>query len=90
MLVFVYNAMQNATTKTDAAIQVQVVRDGQPVVTTAQRRIDPGGTTDPKRLPYAAEVPLSGLPPGRYLINVTVFDRLAKKSATQQARFEVL
>lgn len=90
MLVFVYNAMQNATTKSDAAIQVQVVRDGQPVVTTAQRRIDPGGTTDPKRLPYAAEVPLSGLPPGRYLINVTVFDRLAKKSATQQARFEVL
>jgi hypothetical protein len=90
MLVFVYNAMQSETTKSDAAIQVQVVRDGQPVVTTAQRRIDPAGTTDPKRLPYAAEVPLSGLPPGRYLINVTVFDRIAKKSATQQARFEVL
>jgi VWFA-related protein len=90
LLVFIYNVTQNATTKADAAIQVQLVRDGQPVVTTAQRKLEPEGNTDPLRLPYAAEVPLTGLPPGQYIINVTVLDRLAKKTATQQTRFEVL
>ena len=88
-LVFAYNLTPSATSQADAVVQVQVVRDNQPVVTTAQRKIDPAASTDPKRLAYAAEIPLSGLTPGLYMLNVTILDRTSKKTATQQARFEI-
>lgn len=89
-LVFVYNAaLAPAEAKPDVAIQVQVVRDAQPVVTTALRKVPTVDVTDPARIPYAAEIPLSGLPAGRYLLQVTVVDRVAKKSATQQSHFEI-
>ena len=89
-LVFVYNALRNATDATpDVALQVQIVRDNQPVVTTPLKRIATEGIVDLARLPYAAEVPLSGLPSGNYLIKVTVIDRSSKNSATQSARFEI-
>lgn len=88
-LVFVYNPAKSADAKPDAVIQMQVVRDGHPVVTTAQRKVDPDGSLDRTRLPYAAEIPLADLPPGRYLLNVTVLDRVSKKTASQQSRFEI-
>lgn len=88
--VFVYNAaLAPADAKPDVAIQVQMVRDGQPVVTTALRKVSTVDVTDPARIPYAAEIPLSGLPAGRYLLQVTVVDRVAKKSASQQTHFEI-
>jgi hypothetical protein len=89
-LVFVYNAaLAPADAKPDVAIQVQVVRDAQPVVTTALRKVPTVDVTDPARIPYAAEIPLSGLPAGRYLLQVTVVDRVAKKSASQQTHIEI-
>jgi hypothetical protein len=45
--------------------------------------------TDLTKIPYAAEVSLNGLPAGRYLLQVTVVDRISKKSASQQSRFEI-
>ena len=89
-LVIVYNAaLAPVDSKPDAAIQVQIVRDGQPVTTTALKKIAVDGVQDLTRVPYAAEVSLNGLPAGRYLLQVTVVDRVAKKSATQQSRFEI-
>jgi VWFA-related protein len=88
-LVFVYNAAVAQDAKPDAAIQVQLVRDDQPVVTTALKKIVTEGVADMKRLPYAAEVPLAGLQPGRYILSVTVVDRVAKTSASQQRSFEI-
>jgi VWFA-related protein len=89
-LVFVYNAaLAPADSKPDVAIQVQMVRDGQPVVTTALRKVTTEGVTDLTRLPYAAEVSLSGLPAGQYVLQVSIVDRVSKKSASQQMRFEV-
>lgn len=89
-LVIVYNAaLAPADSKTDIAVQVQIVRDGQPVTTTALRKISVEGLPDLTRIPYAAEVSLSGLPAGHYLLHVTVVDRVAKKSASQQNRFEI-
>jgi len=41
-----------------------VVRDGQPVVTTALRKVSIEEIPDLNRIPYAAEVSLSGLPSG--------------------------
>jgi hypothetical protein len=86
----VYNAaLAPADSKPDLAIQVQVVRDDQPVVTTALKRVSVEELSDKTRIPYAAEISLSGLPAGRYLLQVTAVDRVAKKSASQQTRFEI-
>ncbi len=88
-LVFIYNAGRGADGKPDSAIQVQVIRDAQPVITAALKKINSDGISDLARLPYAAEIPLKDLPPGRYLLNVTVLDRVTKQSFTQRAKFEV-
>ncbi len=89
-LVYVYNATKAATDgKPDIAIQVQVVRDEQPVVTTPLKKITIDSTTDLGRVPYAAEVNLAGLPSGLYYIKITAVDRVTKSSASQQTRFEI-
>ncbi|HVG31911.1 MAG TPA: VWA domain-containing protein [Pyrinomonadaceae bacterium] len=90
-LTYIYNAApgpQNATP--DVALQVQVFRDNQPVITTPMSQIKTDGLPDMKRLPYAAEVPLDKLLPGHYVLQVSVVDRVAKTSASQQIDFEVL
>jgi VWFA-related protein len=89
-LIFAYNASLSAVDqKPDVAIQVQMIRDDQPVLTTAVRKIGSDENTDLARLPYAAEIPLGELQPGRYLLQVTVIDRLSKQSATRQTHFDV-
>lgn len=89
-LVFTYNATTGSNgTKPDVAIQIQIVRDGQPVVTTPLKKITVDQSDDMKRIPYAAEVELAGLPSGRYVIQISVVDRIAKTSATQRTRFQI-
>lgn len=89
-LVFAYNAALSTTDqKPDVAIQVQVVRDDQPVITTALRKIAADAFTDLARLPYAAEIPLSNLQPGRYLLQVSLIDRVSKQSTTRQTHFDI-
>lgn len=77
------------TSAPDVAIQVQLLRDDQPIVTTTLRKIEVYPETDVGRLPYAAELPLAGLQRGRYRLLVTVIDRIAKVSATEQAAFVI-
>ena len=89
-LVFVYNALPApADQKPDVAVQVQVIREDQPVITTALRKINTEGVLDLARLPYAAEIPLGELLPGRYLLQVTLIDRVSKQSTSRQTHFEV-
>ncbi len=89
-MVLVYNAALAPTdSRPDIAVQVQIVRDEQPVTTTALKKISVEGISDLTKIPYAAEVSLNGLPAGRYLLQVSVVDRISKKSASQQTRFEI-
>jgi hypothetical protein len=89
-LIFVYNAqLSTADQKPDVAVQVQVIRDDQPVLTTALRKVSAEGVLDLARLPYAAEIPLSELLPGRYLLQVSLIDRVSKQSTTRQTHFDV-
>jgi hypothetical protein len=89
-LVFIYNAaLAPADSKPDVALQVQLVRDDQPVVTTPLKKVEVDIAPDAAGIPYAAEMSLSGLPAGRYLFQVTVVDRVAKRSASQQTHFEI-
>src|SRR5882724_622613 len=89
-LVFAYNAARSTTDGApDVAIQIQLVRDNQPVLTTALKKIATEGVLDQARLPYAAEIPLTGLPLGYYRLQVTLIDRISKNSVVQQTRFEI-
>lgn len=89
-LIFAYNSsLSPADQKPDVAVQVQIVRDDQPVLTTALRKLSTDGVTDLARVPYAAEIPLDELLPGRYLLNVTLIDRVSKQSTSRQTHFDV-
>ena len=89
-LLFAYNtAPSPADRKPDVAVQVQVIRDDQPVITTAVRKITTDGVTDLARIPYAAEIPLNELLPGRYLLRVSLIDRVAKQSTSRETHFDV-
>jgi hypothetical protein len=89
-LLFAYNtAASQADRKPDVAVQVQVIRDDQPVITTALRKIMTDGVADLARLPYAAEIPLNELLPGRYLLRVSIIDRVAKQSTNRETHFDV-
>jgi len=89
-LIFAYNTTPApADHKPDIAVQVQVIRDDQPVLTTALRKITTEGVSDLARVPYAAEIPMADMQPGRYLLQVSVIDRVARQSTTRQTHFEV-
>jgi hypothetical protein len=76
-------------TGADLAVQVQLFRDNEPVITMPLHKIQIDALSDSRRLPYAAEVNLEGLRSGRYLLLVTVIDRVAKASASQRFGFKV-
>jgi len=89
-LVFGYNVkISDKDKQADLAVQVQVIRDDQPVVTTALRKVDTEGMADPARIPYAAEIPLAGFQPGRYILQVTFIDRISKESSSRQTHFDI-
>lgn len=90
-LTFIYNAARgaNGASSPDVALQVQVLRDDQPVVTTPLRKVQNEGVADLARIAYAAEIPLEGMPAGRYVLQVTAIDRIAKTSASQRVNFEI-
>ncbi|HEY0405510.1 MAG TPA: VWA domain-containing protein [Pyrinomonadaceae bacterium] len=90
-LTFIYNAKRGETAAAppDVAIQVQVLRDDQPVLTTALRKVATAQADDLARLPYAAEIPLDNMLAGHYLLQVTAIDRVAKTSASQRINFEI-
>jgi hypothetical protein len=73
----------------DLAVQVQVFRDNEPVITSPLQKIETASVTDSARVPYAADVLLNTLTPGRYVLQVTIIDRLAKASISQRYDFRV-
>ena len=89
-LVYVYNAARApADDQPDVALQIQILRDQQPVLTTPLKKLSTEGVPRLDQLPYAADVSLEGLAAGRYLLQVTTIDRVAKTSASQAIRFEI-
>jgi VWFA-related protein len=82
-------AAQSKAGSPDLAVQVQVFRDNEPVITTALHKIQTEGLTDVGRVPYAADVMLNDLQPGAYVLQVTVIDRLSKSSASQKINFQI-
>jgi VWFA-related protein len=89
-MTFVYNATRNQGGKAlpDLSIQARVWRMGQAVLTTPMRtvRVAPD---DLARIFCGGEVELNSLPSGKYILEVTVTDQVAKTSASQQTRITV-
>ncbi len=89
-LVYIYNAARApADSKPDVALQVQVLRDQQPVITTPLKEVSTAGIEALDQLPCGADLSLESLAPGHYLLLVTVIDRVSKTSASQEMRFDV-
>lgn len=72
----------------DLAVQVQVFRDNEPVITMPLHKINTEGV-DARRVPYAADVRLDDLKPGAYVLQVTVIDRQGKSSTSQKINFQI-
>jgi VWFA-related protein len=86
--VFVYNAKRDATGKPQITVQTQVLRDGQAVLRSPQRRLNNAGP-DLERIPFGEELALKTLTPGRYDLKVTVTDGVTGTSTSQVADFTV-
>jgi VWFA-related protein len=86
--VFVYNAKRDASGKPQITVQTQVLRDGQAVLSSPQRRVSNAGPYL-ERIPFGEELALNTLPPGKYDLKVIVTDGVAGISASQVADFVV-
>jgi VWFA-related protein len=89
-LVYIYNAVRAAAANAqpDVALEVRILRDGQPVLSMPPRKLSPE-SQDLARLAYAAEIPLQGMRAGQYVLQVRAIDRTANASTAQSVRFEV-
>ncbi len=87
---YIYNAARAAGGGSpDIALQVQVFRDDQPVITSPLSKLNTEGMTDLTSLPYAAEIPLANLASGSYALQITVIDRISKTTTMQRAKFMI-
>lgn len=88
--VFVYNAARKAgEAKPDVTMEIDVLRKGVSVLNAPQHPLVTEGATDFDRIPYSAEIPLRGLTPGVYSLQVKAVDRNGKTEAKQSLNFVV-
>lgn len=85
-LTYIYNASARPPR---LEVQAELWRDNRQLVSTRPRTVETAGVGDLTRIPLAEELTLATLPSGRYLLRLTVFDRSARTSATQEARFTI-
>lgn len=90
-LTYVYNAAPVAANdnEPDLNVEVKVLRGTQPILSPAVREVAIERGADTKSFPYVAEIPLAGLQPGEYILQVTVTDLTTKATASQQIMFVV-
>ncbi len=89
-LSIVYNAAARASSGVpELEAEIKISRGGQAIVTSPVRKVTAETGTDSARIPYGADIALRTLPAGRYLLQVTVWDRVAKTTASQQVSFEI-
>jgi VWFA-related protein len=84
-MTFVYNAGAPA----NLSARVQVFKDGREVFATPFQKVATDAQTDPARVPYTSEINLGALQPGRHTLQVTVEDRAANRTASQQTAFYI-
>jgi VWFA-related protein len=90
-LTYIYNAARNSTgaNAPDVGIQIQILSGLKPILKTPVLNVSTEGLSDLSRIPYSAAIPLTGIPAGRYLMQITTTDRVAKTSASQRVNIEI-
>ena len=73
----------------DITLQVQILRDDLPIVTKPLVKVETNGNPQTRQFPYGEDLSLSGLPAGKYVLQVTAIDRTAKITTTQNVRFVI-
>jgi VWFA-related protein len=87
---YLYNAALSPQTKQpDLTLEIQVLRQTQSVLSAPTHAVALTNTNDLARIPYAAEIPLRGLAPGVYTLQITATDRVKKLSEIQSITFVV-
>ena len=88
---FIYNAARDTSNggKPNLTVQIQVLRDGKPVVTPTSQKVRIEATSDLERIPYGGDVALNSLSAGRYELRVTVKDVVASKTTSLSSDFEI-
>lgn len=89
--IFIYNTLRagNGSSPPDVTAQIEMVSNGKSIVKVPARKLDMVGMPDLQRIPYGGQFPLANLAPGRYDLNVTITDQLAKSSVSQHVSFQV-
>jgi VWFA-related protein len=82
-MTFIYNG------GADLVALVNVYRDGRAVVSMPAKKVVRNNTSDPNRIPFNSEINLTGLPPGRYILEVRVEDGTTHATAIQQTSFYI-
>ncbi|HEX7173715.1 MAG TPA: VWA domain-containing protein [Pyrinomonadaceae bacterium] len=85
---YVYNAAR-AAGGANVEMEIKVWRDGRVALSAPPHKLADAGAADPSRIRYDAEVPLRGLAPGPYILEVSAADRTTRAAATRQIAFTV-
>ena len=75
--------------KPDLVMQLQVLRNRQPVITIPVRQISLANSPIKDQIRTGGEFSLKDLAPGRYVLLIAVIDRIAKTTASQEMKFEI-
>ncbi|HJP90653.1 MAG TPA: VWA domain-containing protein [Pyrinomonadaceae bacterium] len=85
---YIYNAAHTAGAPQLGA-QIKILKGDKAVLTPPEAKISTDKATNPANITYTGEFPLSSLPPGNYTLDITVMDKAASASASQQFKFTI-
>ena len=85
---FIYNAAQKGGPP-QLGVQIKVLRGEEAIITPPETKVSTDKLSSFTNIPYTGEFPLSSLPPGNYVLQVTITDRGTSQSDSQQLRFTV-
>lgn len=87
---YIYNGHRAAGSKPDLVVQIQVLQNSMPVVTSPLRVVPIGEGTDEQRIFYGRRLMLQSLAPGKYELRVIVIDRRSRQRAVKRIDFNVI
>jgi len=89
-LTFIYNAAGGRDSQSpQLEVRVELFHNNKAVISPPPFVIETKDASDQARIPYAGEFNLASLPKGRYLLRVTVTDRVTKTNAAREAAFTI-
>lgn len=87
---FVYNAARaGGAGAVDLSVSLRVLRDNKAVVSSPARKLAPEAGADLARIPVTGAISLGQLPAGRYELEVSIGDNLARTKAVERVMFEI-